>query len=298
MSKRSLNVEWYRRAARANAWLEQHGAKRVPLVREALGAARRRFFPGDDGGGDTVITTHGVTLELPGRYVRHYVEREYEPVTTRVFLEAIRPGATVVDVGAHVGYYTCLAARATGRTGAVHAIEPATENLTVIRHNVARNGFDNVHIHGVAAAAASGERTFVLTNASDSHGFYDHPLAHTVDRVVVQTQPVDDLVAGPADVIKIDAEGAELEVLEGLRGLLGRSPGATVIVEWNPPCLIAAGRAPEELPPMLRQLGLRDLVVVDDRRGGDVRPLEELEAGLAMDELPLNWYVNLSGTVA
>ena len=298
MSNGSLNVKWYRRAARANQWIERTGIKEVPLVRDAGRAVRRRFFPGERESDHVDISTHGVTLSLPGRYYRHYVEREYEPLTTRVFLDAIAPGAVVVDVGAHIGYYACLAGRVAGPHGTVHAIEPAAENVSVLRANVARNGLGNVIIHEVAAAATTGERAFTLTDASDSHGFYDHPLAHTVEKVRVPTRAVDELVPGRADVIKIDAEGAELEVLEGIRGLLARSAGALLIVEWNPRCLIAAGRSPGELPQALRALGLTGLCAVDDYRGSGVQPLAELEAGHAIDELPSNWYVNVSGTAA
>lgn len=297
MSRQALNVGWYRRASRANQWLEQHGVKRVPLVRSAARVLRRRLFSAGAESAQSIISTHGIRLELPGRYVRHYVERDYEPVTTRLFLEAIRPGAVVVDIGAHIGYYTCLAAHTTGPAGRVHAIEPAAENLTVLRRNVALNELANVEVHGVAAAASAGERTFVLTNASDSHGFYDHPLAQTVDTVVVQTRAVDDLVPGRADLIKLDAEGAELEVLDGLRGLLARSTGAVLIVEWNPRCLVAAGRGPEELPAMLREIGLSEISVLDDYWEQNVRSLDSAEESSAVSQRPSNWYVNLYGRV-
>jgi FkbM family methyltransferase len=252
---------------------------------------------GDGAHDDRVIVRiRRVTLEIPTSRIPNYVERDYEPITTEVFLNAIDRGAVVVDVGAHIGYYTCLAARAAGPTGSVHAIEPAPENVEVLRRNVQWNQFRNVAIHHLAAAAATESRRFQLTDASDSHGFYDHPLAHYTAAITVETRPVDDLVGNAARVIKIDVEGAELEVLNGMRRLLGMSPGATVIVEWNPQCLEAADRAPDDLPAMMDTLGVAGIAVIDDRRQL-IRPLREVQAEMRRSGVPHGWYVNLCGVV-
>src|SRR5205814_1290703 len=136
------------------------------------------------------------------------LHHEYEPVTTRALISRLRPGARVVDVGAHIGYYTCLTARAVGAGGVVHAIEPAPENVEVLRRNVELNALPQVTIHPVAASATAETRTFRLTHSSDSHGFYGHPLAHDVGSIDVPAVPLDDVVEPPVTAIKVDVEGA------------------------------------------------------------------------------------------
>jgi FkbM family methyltransferase len=276
--------------------LERRGIRRIPALSPIAHGVWRAVF-GDRAAGDSfIIHVHGVALEVPASSLPNYLDQEYEPVTTQILLNAVTRGAVVVDVGAHIGYYACLAARAAGPTGRVHAIEPAATNVAVLRRNAARNGFANLTIHDVAASSTSGSRRFLLTDASDSHGFYDHPLAHITGTTTVETRSVDALVPGPVHVIKIDVEGAELDVLAGMTDLLTTSSGAITIVEWNPECLAAADIASDDLPAMMRSVGIARIAVLDDHRRL-IRPLREVQTEIRAGGLPEGWYVNLCGTV-
>jgi len=244
-----------------------------------------------------VIRLKGLDLTIPRRFIPHFVHRDYEPVTVGAFLAAVERGSTVVDVGAHIGYFSCLAALASGPRGTVHAVEPCPTNAQLLRQNLRLNGIENVVVHEVAAAGVRTRRAFRVTHSSDSHGFYEHPLATTVMAIEIEGVPLDALVKDRATVIKIDVEGAEIEVLSGMVRLLRISRGATVIIEWNPGCLMMAGRGPMELPRMLERLGVRDLVVLDDH-SGKTRSLREVEEEIAAGRTPPGWYVNLRGRVA
>lgn len=292
---RAVNLTLYRWAVRVRRMLEQSGVRRLPGISSIDHLARRALLGASARDDRFIVRTHGVALEIPSSHIPNYVDREYEPVTTEIFLGALERGALVVDVGAHIGYYACLAARAVGPTGTIHAIEPAPDNVQVLRRNAARNRLAQLTVHPVAAAATTGSRRFLLTDASDSHGFYDHPLAQFASAITVEALPVDDLVEGRARVIKIDVEGAELEVLAGMDRLLTTSPGAIVIVEWNPECLAAAETSPDDLPAMMEQLGVVHIRVIDDRRRV-IRPLRDVRAEVRAGGLPRGWYVNLCGT--
>lgn len=176
----------------------------------------------------------------------------------RIIDEIVNPGDTVIDVGANIGYNTVYLSHAVGQSGRVIALEPAGDNLDVLRRQLTENGVRNVTVHAVAAGRARETRTLYLrgelsaVNSLFSDGCYG-PVTGTVPVPVV---PLDDLVEGTAAVVKIDVEGAEVDVLEGMSRLLGR-PDIRLVVEWHPALQAAAGYDATALPRWLWDRGFR-----------------------------------------
>ncbi len=139
-----------------------------------------------------------------------------EPGVTRAFLDIVRSGTVVYDVGAHLGYYTLLAAR----LGAiVHAFEPSPETLPLLRGNVAGKG--TVVPQGLWDSPGRVELKDYGARHSAVNTFLESPEEAGRDPVAthrVEVTTIDHYVdSGGAvpDLIKIDAEGAETEVLRG-----------------------------------------------------------------------------------
>ncbi len=174
----------------------------------------------------------------------------------RLMDRCLHPGGVVVDVGANIGCNAVYAAQKVGPAGRVVAIEPAGDNLAVLRENITRNALGNVTIAPVAAGRASGTCSFYLRgDVSAVNSFYpDSVYASVTDVVTVPVEPVDALVTGNADLVKIDVEGAELDVLAGMTRVLA-SPSIRMIVEWHPLLQQKAGHAPDALPVALLDLG-------------------------------------------
>jgi FkbM family methyltransferase len=220
----------------------------------------------------------------------------FEPLTLRAFRQALAPGMTVVDVGAHIGCYTVLAAPVIGVRGVVYAIEPCVDNRRLLMRNLHRRALTNVIVLPNAAGRTTRRRPFYIAGSSTLHGFYGHPMAGATQTTIeVQESPLDDLLHGSIDVIKIDVEGAEIEVLEGGEQILRRSPEASLFVEWNPACLSAAGYDPAELPDRIAALGFSEIRVLDDH-ARRVRDLEEVLSEVRSREQPPFWYANLWAT--
>lgn len=232
-------------------------------------------------------------LYVPRDVLEFYLN--FEPLTQRAFRQALAPGMTVVDVGAHIGYYTVLAGSVVGEQGAVYAIEPCADNRRLLERNLRRHAFRNVTVCPCAAGAVSRPRAFHVTDSSALHGFYAHPLSRGTRTIAVQEMPLDDLLDRPLGVIKIDVEGAEMEVLAGAENVLRRSPDLSLFVEWNPGCLEAAGCDPGVLPSRLAALGFSEIRVLDDR-AQRVRDLEEVLAMVRRREQPPFWYATLWAT--
>lgn len=191
-------------------------------------------------------------------------------------------GATVVDAGANIGYNTVYMARRVGPSGRVVAVEPAADNLRVLRTNVARNGLANVDVRPVAAGRAHETRTFYLRgDVSAVNSFFEDSVYAQVTGVVsVQVEPLDALVDGIADLVKIDVEGAELDVLAGMTRLL-RSPRLRLVVEWHPLLQEKAGYPADALPHFLLEHGFALLAASHTA----TRPLTNENLGAVMSGL-------------
>jgi FkbM family methyltransferase len=146
----------------------------------------------------------------------------YERHMQRLFRERIRPGATVFDVGANVGFFTLLASKLVGDSGRVYAFEPLPRNLDFLERHVRLNELANVHVEALAVAATSGEAHFRIARHASMGG-----LAEGGDLRVV-TASLDELIASGRvlrpDFIKMDIEGAESDALRGAARLLAGGP--------------------------------------------------------------------------
>ena len=144
----------------------------------------------------------------------------YEPEQTGLFQEWIRPGDAVLDVGAHVGYYTVLSAVLAGPAGRVLAFEPNPTNHGFLKRHLALNGCAQVEVLQAAASDAAGTARFDFGGGSGT--------GHLAEQgaLEVTTVRVDDVCAERGlspRAIKIDVEGAELRVLRGAETTLARA---------------------------------------------------------------------------
>jgi FkbM family methyltransferase len=192
---------------------------------------------------------------------------EFERLTRGLLLDALRPGDVMIDVGAHVGIVTLQAARHVGRDGHVHSVEPTPANADMLRRNVEAGELANVSVHECAAGSEPGTAVLHqmgLTHLNSLVGA--NPYSSESSGVEVPVHRLDDLVDGRVDAIKIDVEGAELEVLEGAGRILAENPGLTLCVEWNPMWLRRAGHSPLHLLDALSDRGFAPTLVADESR--------------------------------
>jgi FkbM family methyltransferase len=218
--------------------------------------------------------------------------REFEPVTQKIFHQSIKAGMTVLDVGANIGYYSLLAGKLAGPSGRVHAVEPCARNLAFLERNIHLNKLQNITIHRYAAGEKARRRKFYVTDISVDHGFYPHPYAKTVQITEVDEKPVDDFVNLPIDIAKIDVEGGEIEVLNGMTSILNSDQLVSLIVEWSPDCMKNAGHDPADLPAHLQKLGFKRIEVLDDL-GKQITSTESVLHRLHLGQVPKFWCSNL-----
>ena len=162
----------------------------------------------------------------------------YEKDWTAWMRANIGAGMHVVDVGANIGYYTVLLASLVGPHGRVTACEPDPGNAALLRRSVAENGFGHVRVVEAAVTDAEGRAT--LHQDTAWHGVHSLARENTVNpgdgRVEVATVSLDSLMrdaTDDVDFVKIDAQGAEADIVRGARRLLNQ-PHARVLMEIWP----------------------------------------------------------------
>jgi len=207
-----------------------------------------------------------------------FVSGEYEPVSMAALERFLSPGTVFLDVGANVGLYTLMGSRSVGPTGHVYSFEPSSRELAVLRRNVSISECPNVTV--VPAAVADRMGTGTLHVAAGRHRgqntlapSFGYPGVDEEREEPVAIVCLDELyrvgdIRRP-DVIKIDAEGSELQVFQGAKALL-REAMPVVAFEVNDTLLRASGASPGAVADFLIALGYR-LHRLDDDTGELVR---------------------------
>ncbi|MCR6701372.1 MAG: FkbM family methyltransferase [Dokdonella sp.] len=158
----------------------------------------------------------------------------YEPHVLPRFLDCLKPGFVVLDVGANIGTFSLTAAKAVGHTGRVVSVEPVSKNVRSICAGVVGNGFDNVTILPVAASDRP-RVVPILRHSDSSNGIVDVHAAASVADAFVPTLRLDEVLAylDRIDVLKIDIEGHEPMAWPGIANLVSRHR-PMVFSELNP----------------------------------------------------------------
>lgn len=213
------------------------------------------------------VQADGWPMYVRPEFAVDYLDKPYEPVTTELFKAALKPGAIVLDIGAHSGYYSIIAAWRIGRRGKVYAFEPGPDNFDVLKLNAARSGLGRIVPVQKAVSDQNGEVTLRMSRCTACHSLYHHPLTEAETTITVLSVTIDSFLKGrPVDVIKMDIEGSEPFALRGMRKTIARSPNLVLLAEFSPEFLRELGVEPEEFLGELEDLGFEVQLIDEERR--------------------------------
>lgn len=211
-----------------------------------------------------------IGLRNVGRILRlnRLIERvsnpsEYEARFRSIMLSSIRPGDCVWDIGANVGLYSAIFSDIVGNKGKVFSFEPSELNLKTLRENT--QGKANIIILPLALGDREslvpfhqgedplGATSRIIVGSPDSAG------THTQVKLVRGDMLIEDGVASAPNFIKIDTEGFELDVLNGLQRTLTNPVLRTLCVEVHFRLLNERGMpdAPSKIESLLESSGFR-----------------------------------------
>jgi len=216
----------------------------------------------------------------------------YEKFETELMRKILKPGMTVLDVGANVGYYTAIAAYRVGNHGRVIAFEPDPVNFSFLNATIKANAFQNVSAHQAALGDRNDETTlFKSPSNMGDHRMYAFP--ESTETITVPLMTLDDFVKSQGlqkiDVIKMDIQGAEGQALRGMMNALGAQKSVTLITEFWPKGLKAAGTDPRWFLETLHDLNFSIMHI--DEASFTVRNISDFQAFI--NSLPGRKYTNL-----
>jgi FkbM family methyltransferase len=146
----------------------------------------------------------------------------------RYLWRALKPGMVFLDIGAHHGLYTLVAAKRLGADGTVVAFEPSPHEFRRLRLHVRLNGMRSVRAEPLALGAEGSKRTFfqIVSGDNTRGGLRPPASSDRISETSVETARLDDYVERLAldrvDLVKLDVEGGELEVLQGASSILAK----------------------------------------------------------------------------
>jgi len=244
------------------------GRLALRLILQPLASWRQSRLPNED----VIVDTGGFKLKVfPPRTNRIgralYLQGIWEPEVTGAFRSLLKPGDTVYDIGGDAGYYTLLFSKAAGPTGRVVVFEPIPKALERIAENLELNGAGNVTLINTALGSKAG--SFVLEKPFEDSRIN---LARTNAResdITVTVERFDTLAQSQSipvpSLVKMDVEGAELEVLQGMEDLV-KNHHPSFVIELHPQFLPQFGASVDDVVHWLETRGYH-LTAID---AGDI----------------------------
>ncbi len=178
------------------------------------------------------VNDRGISRDLLIRGIRERME-------TRIMQQILKPGMKVIDIGANIGYYVLMEARAVSETGHVYAIEPETKNLQLLRRNIELNGYQNVDVFPGAISDENGSGMLYVSKHLNLHSLL-RPVGPMENKYLVEVCRLDDFGQkhhiDPSDInlIRMDVEGCEVKVLAGMTEILRAAKALTLVIEFHP----------------------------------------------------------------
>src|SRR5574343_315467 len=235
---------------------------KIPYLNELIIWVIRRYIPESIRIGDCVFFLDQNDIAVSGSLAFGV----FEKFESNLFANSIEAGMNIVDIGAHIGYYSVIAARKTGNDGKVFSFEPENRNYSLLRKNIESNRLDNVVTVKSALSDAAGKRNLYLNQLNRGNNSFLEGELNNI-KIVVDTDTLDSFMDNcgnpPINIIKIDVEGAESMVLRGMKRTLERNKKITIFTELSPYTMQCLGESAETYLCDLKSLGF-SISIIDE----------------------------------
>jgi len=202
-----------------------------------------------------------------------------EPVETKLFNDIIKNGEVLVDVGANIGYFTLLMAKLSGPSGKIFSFEPEDKNFEILEKNVKINNYQNIVLEKKGVSDHNGVNKFFLSSKNTGM----HSLQKIRDdskEVKIDVIKLDDYFSAldlvkKISLIKIDVEGAEFQVLNGMQTIL-KNENLKLLIEFIPEHLKKHGTNPSDVLKILEDNDFKIYQINENTKQLELKKLEDI----------------------
>jgi len=197
-------------------------------------------------------------------YSWKYLDIVFEEMTALLLRQKASSTGTFIDIGAHFGFYSVLIGLKNQLTK-IFAFEPLPENFELLKHNLKINNLTGTTVKK-AVSNNEGVSNFQVSAQTSQGGIVANPDEKIIHSIEVPVTSLDKfLKTSPIEpvMIKIDTEGHEISVLEGMEQLIKSVDDLWLTIEFNPSCLIANNHDPNQLLSLLVKKGFDIFVICD-----------------------------------
>jgi len=256
-------------------------------------AAARTVFSLLTPGHDIKVSFPGYSIfvRTPDRLIAALICKHSMPggLEAEIYRSRVKPGMTVAEIGANVGFFTLLFSGLAGPAGRVLAFEPDPENFRLLEKNAAANGRANISCRRAAVTDKAGSLKLYLSGENrGDHRIYDCGEGRPCVEIPAVSLDGELGPGGRVDFIKMDIQGAEYKALLGMEATIRNSPSLAMLCEFTPGLIRKAGDSPEKLLEKFLECGFSLSYLDEDSRA--VRPASP--AGL-LALCPGEKYLNL-----
>ena len=217
----------------------------------------------------------------------------HEHVSTRAFASVLADVAdrasgevTVLEIGANIGYYLLLEANILGEKANIHAFEPDPKNRALLKKNIKYNGYsDQISVLEQAVSASEERADLAVTRSSNKNYLLDDSGVASSEKPIssvyaVETTSIDsylraaDIHPAEVDVIRMDVQGHEYEILQGMCEVLRAGTDLVLFLETHGN--FVGETKQREIVETLRDAGLQVIHAADNFTELDVKSVEQL----------------------
>ena len=208
----------------------------------------------------------------------------HEKTIVNLVKNEIKKGDVVIDIGAHIGYYTVLFAKLVGPEGKVFAFEASPTNFEILKKNISVNGYKNVILNNKAVSDKNGKLTLYITGRTSTENFLFKPENFTNSSKIKQTVEIDSITLddyfqdfdGEINFLKMDISGAEPRVMKGMSSILNKNNSLKIQQEWWPNAIRTHGFEPDSHLKVLTEMGYKIYEIDGANNKLNVATIEEL----------------------
>lgn len=215
------------------------------------------------------ITDGGISRDLLANGIREQLETQAYQQELRLINEESDSNVTVLELGANIGYYVLIAHSILNSDCRIYAFEPHPNNVNILNKNILLNGIEDlVEVEQCAVGNLDGEKTLEVSPYSNCHKVSDDP----EHGITIETKTVDTILTekeispGEVDVVRMDVEGYEWAIFEGMSTLLESDSDLLIFLEFHSSMSI---EKKQELVDMFEENNLEMISVFQDRSTPD-----------------------------